>query len=566
MALDITPEQRAIGRDNFNRAVGKLAEAPAGGQGVTRREFMQGMVAAGAAAPIAAAAYYGYSNSSFSDRPVRAGLIGAGDEGGVLVGEHNPAYMKFVAVCDIRPSNITRIFAGEGRGPRKGFNHHYGTNARNDIRVHNTWRELLQDPNVEVVVIALPLHLHAKVAIAAMEAGKHVLTEKLMARYIGQCKQMIRVAKERDKLLAVGHQRHYSMLYAHATEVIRSGVLGDIRYIRALWHRANARPLLDPQGRPLMETVGNRQIPRYNDSWRKEIPAEDMRALQARIGDLGYKDVNELCRWRLYERTGGGLMAELGSHQLDASSIFLGKTREHHVRPISVSAMGGKQFYQDDREVADHVYCTFEFPGKNYDPRVSPYNPQGVAQYNDVVTVTYSSINTQSYQWYGEQLMGTNGSLIVDKEAEVLLYGGSNPNDAMGRNTAVTVTTTGGGAPVLSASASEAPAERRAAAIGAGSVGFDLPSKGYREEMEHFAYCLRMRNEGMEKDRAELQPRCDGQAAMDDAIIALTANLAMRKGQRIVFQDAWFDPQSPAVPEDLVEELRGVAERDPEQV
>src|SRR6516164_2755906 len=136
MALDMTPEQKAIGKANFNRAVGKLAEAPSqGGQGVTRRQFMRGLVAAGATVPVGAALYFGYSNSSFSGRPVKTGLIGAGDEGGVLVGEHNPAYLEFVAFSDIRPSNYRqRIFKGEATGPRRGFNFHYGNNAKDKIR------------------------------------------------------------------------------------------------------------------------------------------------------------------------------------------------------------------------------------------------------------------------------------------------------------------------------------------------------------------------------------------------------------------------------------------------
>ena len=50
-------------------------------------------------------------------------------------------------------------------------------------------------------------------------------------------------------------------------------------------------------------------------------------------------------RWRLYDRTGGGLMAELGSHQLDACSIFLGK-----VHPLAVQGVGGKFYYNDDEK------------------------------------------------------------------------------------------------------------------------------------------------------------------------------------------------------------------------
>src|SRR5947209_4617390 len=120
------------------------------------RRFMQGLIAAGAAAPLSAAAYYGYSNSAFTSRPVKAGLIGAGDEGGVLVGEHNPAYVQFIAYSDIRPSNQARIFTGEPTGPRKGFNFHYGTGAKNNIRLYEDYKELLENRDIEMVVIALP--------------------------------------------------------------------------------------------------------------------------------------------------------------------------------------------------------------------------------------------------------------------------------------------------------------------------------------------------------------------------------------------------------------------------
>ena len=85
---------------------------------------------------------------------------------------------------------------------------------------------------------------------------------------------------------------------------------------------------------------------------------------QRMIEDMvGYKSLDELVRWRLYNRTGGGLMAELGSHQLDACSIFLGKKH-----PLAVTGIGGTFFYTDGREVDDHVFVTFEFPGKDFKP------------------------------------------------------------------------------------------------------------------------------------------------------------------------------------------------------
>src|SRR5262249_34255494 len=131
--------------------------------------------------------------------------------------------------------------------PRKGFNLHYGNDANHRIKRFDDYRALLADNTlgVEAVVIALPLHLHAPVAIDCMKAGKPVLCEKLMAWNITQCKEMIKVADETDRLLAIGHQRHYSLLYAHALEVLKAGTLGEVRHIRALWHRNNARPKME---------------------------------------------------------------------------------------------------------------------------------------------------------------------------------------------------------------------------------------------------------------------------------------------------------------------------------
>ena len=105
------------------------------------------------------------------------------------------------------------------------------------------------------------------------------------------------------------------------------------------------------------------------------IPDDDKNVDFAKYG---YKSLDELVRWRLYNRTGAGLMAELGSHQLDACSIFLGKKH-----PLAVTGIGGTFFYTDGREVDDHVFVNFEFPGKAE---------------NDHTVVTYSSINTNAFE------------------------------------------------------------------------------------------------------------------------------------------------------------------------
>jgi predicted dehydrogenase len=272
-------------------------------------------------------------------------------------------------------------------------------------------------------------------------------------------------------------------------------------------------------------------LPIYADSWRPEIKEEDRRALANRLGSLNYKSMEELVRWRLYQRTGGGLMAELGSHQLDACSIFLGKKH-----PLAVSAIGGKNFYKDDREVDDHVYCTYEFPGENYDPNQHDAGPPAPRPTRDVVVVTYSSISTNRFEPYGECVMGNRGTLIVEQEQNAYLY----PDGAVARALNVTANTSGS-APVLDTSASTAPTEQRAQTVAADAMGHNPPSRGYREEMEHMAYCIRMRDQGMSSDQETLTPRCHGRAAMADAIIALAANRAIRTGERIAFQEEWFN-------------------------
>jgi predicted dehydrogenase len=372
-----------------------------------------------------------------------------------------------------------------------------------------------------------------------MRAGKHVLCEKLMAWNIDQCKEMIKVAAETDRVLSIGHQRHYSMLYAHAVEVLQTGALGDIKHIRALWHRNNTWPQVDKEGKDIPGSI--------RDSWRPAISDKDKQALASKIRQLGYKSMEELVRWRLYKRTGGGLMAELGSHQLDACSIFLTALAKKNfpqagedfkLQPLAVSGVGGKYFYKDDREVEDHVFVTFEFPGPSY------YADEGRTQVknrNDIVVVTYSSINTNSFEPYGECLMGSRGSMVVEAEQSVMLY-----PERGGRSTVVTVSTTGGQTALDSSGSG--PAAIQAQDAGQQALGRGPLSRGYREEMEHFAYCIRMWDQGSSKgDRPK--PRCHGKVAMADAIIALTANQAMKKQLRIEFRPEWFDSTSNEVPD-----------------
>ena len=132
------------------------------------------------------------------------------------------------------------------------------------------------------------------VAIEAMEAGKHVLCEKLMAKTVQECKAMVRASDKEKKLLAIGHQRHYSYLYANALSIIQQGILGDVKHIRALWHR-NQTGGGAPDG-----------VTGKYDSWSlaRQVADEDKTIKPETLKEYGYESLEHLLRWRINEKTG----------------------------------------------------------------------------------------------------------------------------------------------------------------------------------------------------------------------------------------------------------------------
>ena len=579
MSLDLGPEQKATGKANFEQAVGDLARAgrmngttvvggtpQTGWFTPTRRDVLRTGLAAGAVVPVSAAVYFGYQ--SLHGKAVKTALIGCGDEGGVLVGEHNPEFNEIVAVCDIRPTNLERIYKGEPQGPRKGLDKIYGADTAKKIEQFKSVKDLVEAKDrlgLEAVIIATPLNTHDPITKMCLGAGLHVLCEKLMARTIGRCKDMIRAATGAGKVLSIGHQRHYSTLYAQALEVLNTDVLGDIKFIRALWHRNNSweANYTAAERAGFAEQFG---LPHYVDGWYKPVPKKDAEALPKTTLDAlafgdpkkyGFKDVGELIRWRISESAGGGLMAELGSHQLDASSIILG-----HARPLAVTGVGGKWFYgpgKNDRESMDSVFVTYEFPGRTH-----PKGRDHGTNADDIVVVTYSSMNTNEHESYGEWVMGSKGTMFLEKESSVYLWREKDKtkkgDPGGGKDMRITVGTGGGGRPTLDASSTWGGGGTATLSRGpAGTPEWDTAVRGYRTEMEHFAYCIRQWGndrvsyetaaDGHGLKHADKLPRCHGEVAMADAIVALTANMAMEKRTRIEFEDNWFKPESGDVPE-----------------
>jgi predicted dehydrogenase len=85
------------------------------------------------------------------------------------------------------------------------------------------WRRMLDDPPVDVVLVAMPHHLHAPVTIAALQAGKHVMVEKPMAPTLDECVAMARAAVAADRKLMVAHVMRFVLPCMAARDYLASG-------------------------------------------------------------------------------------------------------------------------------------------------------------------------------------------------------------------------------------------------------------------------------------------------------------------------------------------------------
>lgn len=126
----------------------------------------------------------------------------------------NCSATKVVVVCDKDRSRLERVAAMcPGAGMTADF------------------QEVLDSPAVEAVAIATPVDTHARCALAALEAGKHVLVEKPMAGSVREGEEMVRRAEKRGLTLMVDHTFIYSAPVRKIKEILESGELGDLYYV-----------------------------------------------------------------------------------------------------------------------------------------------------------------------------------------------------------------------------------------------------------------------------------------------------------------------------------------------
>jgi predicted dehydrogenase len=426
--MNLTPDQMTLGRRTFLKA---LAGTPALGL-LGAAAVMKGPVAGG---------------------PVRIGVIGVGGQGRALLNNTDPAFADVRALCDINPAQLTRAAEVLAKRQLPKAQHYV------------EWRDMLQKEDLEAVLVAVPLWAHADVTVGCLEAGKHVLCEKMMAHDVAGCERMTRAAEQTGRILEIGYQRRYNGVYQAAYDgIVAKGLLGDVYHVRMVWHR--------------------------NGNWRRtgQPPTPDYDASK-----WGYPTFEHLLNWRLYWKYSQGLFAELASHQLNAANWFLGSA------PVAVTATGGAYRFNDGREVPDHIYAMWEYPGGR--------------------TVTYSSVESSAFENRYEMFFGTKATLVVRNEVEALLF-----EEGQGdRESGVQVT------PRESAAAADA-SETRPGNTSGGTVSTTASAAtdrtrpaASRQEISRFCAAVRVRT----------PLACGPEQAMHSARACIRANEAIARKSRL---------------------------------
>ena len=122
-----------------------------------------------------------------------------------------------------------------------------------------TWREAVTDPEIDIVSVATPNGYLAEIAIAALEAGKHVLVEKPMGRNVSEATAMAEASSRSGRILKVGFNHRYHPALTRAYELFRAGEIGDIINIRARYGHGG-RPGYEHEWRGSAELAGGGEL------------------------------------------------------------------------------------------------------------------------------------------------------------------------------------------------------------------------------------------------------------------------------------------------------------------
>ena len=248
------------------------------------------------------------------------------------------------------------------------------------------YRTIIDDKSIDAVVIATPHHWHCPIAVPALLAGKDVYVEKPASHVFQEGRLLVDAARKNGRIVQHGTQMRSSPVTAEAAEVLKSGILGDIKITKA-WNvqdRGFARPVPDSD-----PPVGVDY-----DRWLG--PAKKRPFNRNRFHGT----------WRLFREYGNGDFGDDGAHDLDMAVWALGVT-EH---PVRITAHGSNVKPPGYREFPDNMNVSFE------------YADGRVLIYEDRLFTPYGMHGVDS----GNAFYGTNGYMIFSRRGFFRTYLGRN--------------------------------------------------------------------------------------------------------------------------------------------
>jgi len=298
-------------------------------KGVSRRHFL-GTAAFGVAG-VAMFSSLAACKQKTTVNPLRLGFIGMGRQSMFLLsGFISIPGIRVVAGCDVYGVKRKRF--------EKRVNNFY-TKAKIQVEVatYEKFEELLARPDIDAVVIAVPDHSHARIAIAACKAGKDVYLEKPMTFTIKEGQELRRVVRETNRILAIGSQQRSDPNFQHAVKLVQSGALGQIEKVNA-YVGAPPRPF-DLAVEPIPTDLNW-------DLWQGSLPnaVPFNKELDPPITVDPDKDEEYWGAWRWYKGLGGGFTTDWGAHMFDIAQWGLGMDKNG---PVEISPIAdGTQYMQ----------------------------------------------------------------------------------------------------------------------------------------------------------------------------------------------------------------------------
>ena len=235
-----------------------------------------------------------------------------------------------IAICDVDQNVIDRRMAD------------YAKLRSNKPQAYRDYRDLLQDPGIDAVIIGTPDHWHCKIMVDAVQAGKHVYVEKPVANTIEESNIMVDAAAKAGKVVQAGQWQRSGPHYKEAIDIVRSGKLGNIRLVKVWAYQGWMKPV------PVLQDTTPPEGVDY-DFWLGPAPK---RAFNQNRFHFNF-------RW--FWDYAGGLMTDWGVHEIDIALYAM-----NAIAPVSVMASGGKLAYPDDAsETPDTLQAIFQYENFN---------------------------------------------------------------------------------------------------------------------------------------------------------------------------------------------------------